>query len=229
MSQTARSLARGRARRLQCLGVARAVETLVMAADEPAHGLGEAAELAEQPIAVLRMPRGRFELRLGQRAGLLQISSGIESFPMSWRRPPAARWRSRPGGRPSVPRPAPRAARRVACALGVFVLLGQANHERVHVRAEERLLRADELCGADVPDERARLGAAVEIPGDDAADRGDAEHLGVSEPPAELAEVERERRDERGGQPRDARRRRRGRRVGASAGGTAGPQDPSMP
>ena len=34
-----------------------------MAADEPAHGLREAAELAEQPIAVLRMPPNDSELR----------------------------------------------------------------------------------------------------------------------------------------------------------------------
>ncbi len=113
---------------------------------------------------------------------------------------------AQPAGRQAQRFPDPYREQRNASrvTLGVFVLLGQANHERAHVRAEERLLGADELCGADVPDERARLGAAVEIPGDDAADQRDAEHLeAVSEPPAELAEIERERRDERGGEPHD--------------------------
>ena len=116
-------------------------------------------------------------------------SSGIESFPMSWRRAARGEMRAAAARQAQVtPRPGPRAARRVACGPRcIRPSPARRTHERAHVRAEERLLGRDELCSAQVSDQRARLGAAVEVPGDDAADERDAEHLeAVAEPPAQL-------------------------------------------
>src|SRR5918996_1116629 len=88
-------------------------------------------------------------------AGFFRIRSGTESFPMSCSRPPIASARRSKaklfahlhGAKGDAPR----------VLLGGLVLLGQALHEGVDPRAEEGLLFRDELGGAEVAHERARL------------------------------------------------------------------------
>ena len=100
--------------------------------------------------------------------------------------------------------------------LGRRVLLGEAHHERAHAGAEERLLGGDDLAGAEVPDERARLAAAAQVVGDGTADERDAEQFeDVAEPPAEIHEGEHERAVERGGEQHEP---EHDREVGGAAG-----------
>ena len=83
---------------LQAARVAGAVEPLVVVGDEPADGLGEAAELVEQARG---RPRGgggsRRTPRRSSGPGFWRISSGTLSLPMSCSSPPTARWRRSDG------------------------------------------------------------------------------------------------------------------------------------
>jgi hypothetical protein len=79
--------------------------------------------------------------------------------------------------------------------LGVVVALSEAERERAHVRAQERLLGEDEVGRVQVAGQRPRLDGAGEIEGDGGADGEDAVELqAVTEPPAELDVRHRQRR-----------------------------------
>ena len=68
-----------------------------------------------------------------------------------------ARWRSVAGGRrSSSPTAQASSATRRVCSSVERSLRGEADHQRAHARAEERLLGADELGGGEVADQRAR-------------------------------------------------------------------------
>ena len=84
-----------------------------------------------------------------ERAGFLRISSGTCSLPMSCSSPPDREPRRRGPARPSAsPTSTARSATRRVCSFRVGVLLGEGDHQRAHVRAEERLLLGDELGAA---------------------------------------------------------------------------------
>jgi hypothetical protein len=61
--------------------------------------------------------------------------------------------------------------------LGVLVALREPTRECLHLRAEERLLRSDELAGAEVAEEGPGLRLAAKVQRDGRADRGDPEYL----------------------------------------------------
>ena len=68
-----------------------------------------------------------------------------------------------------------------------LVLVGQQLRERAHARAEKRLFLRDEIAGAQIADERARLRRAEEIDRDGCADGDDPDELEeMPQPPAEL-------------------------------------------
>ena len=110
-----------------------------------------------------------------------------------------------PGGKPELLSDLDREARDASCVLlGRAVLLGERDEQRAHVRAEERLLRRDEVGATEIAPQRPgpvrRAAAKVERDGD--PDGGDACDLeSVAEPPAEVREVVDERADERRAEP----------------------------
>ena len=61
--------------------------------------------------------------------------------------------------------------------LGRLVLVREQLRQRVHARTEERLLFGDEVTGAEVADERARLRGPEEVDRDGCTDDDDAEQL----------------------------------------------------
>ena len=89
--------------------------------------------------------------------------------------------------------------------LGRGVLGCEPHHERAHACAEVRLLRGDDLRGAQIADERARPAAAAEVVDERCADDGDPDDLeDVTEPPAEVDEAEHQRAVERAREQHDA-------------------------
>jgi hypothetical protein len=72
----------------------------------------------------------------------------------------------------------------------------------VHLRPEKGFLGSDELRRSEVAEERARLGAPMQIEGDGNADDEDSDHLErVPEPPAQVHVGKRQSGDERSGKP----------------------------
>ena len=83
---------------------------------------------------------------------------------MSCSSPPTARWRRAVGGELSCsPTRAASSATRRVCSSVERSLLGEADHQRAHARAEEGLLGGDELGGGQVADQRARGAGAGEV------------------------------------------------------------------
>ena len=203
----------------QATRVARPVEPLVVVVDERLHERVEAAELAEQLDSRGRVALDDRELLRRQRRRLLQ--HGVRDDELAdVVQEPACRKAAEPACRePELLADVDREPGDAACVLlGRAVLLRERDEQRTNVRAEERLLCRDEVGAAQVAPERARpMGrAAAEIERDGKPDGGDAADLEpVPEPPADVREVVDERADERGAEPRDPDRRRRGRGSGA--------------
>ena len=90
-------------------------------------------------------------------------------------------------------------------ALRVRILVGEPHRQRAHVRAEEDVLRGDEIGAAQVAGERPRLRGTREVDRDRDPDEQDAVELHlVPDPPAELRVVHRQRRDQRAREPHEA-------------------------
>ena len=125
---------------------------------------------------------------------------------MSCTSPPIASVRSRLAGEPELLADLHRAQRDAArVPLRVRVLVGEAHSQRAHVRAEEDVLRGDEIRAAQVAGKRPRLRGAREVDRDGDADEQDPVELDlVPDPPAELRVVHRQRRDQRGREPDEA-------------------------
>ncbi len=126
---------------------------------------------------------------------------------MSCRRPPIARSRSRSGAEPELVADLRRAQRDPArVLLRVRVLLGELDEERADVRAEERLLLGDEVGALEIAEQRPRArDSAAQVVRDGEAHGGDPDDLeAVTEPPAEIPEVEEKSCRKGHGEPRDA-------------------------
>ena len=148
----------------QAARVARAVEALVVLADEAQHRRREAAELAQEPDAGLGVALDLGVLLVGQ---LRRACAGSPRRPTACRRRAAGR-RPRGGGasRRQGERladlhgeqgDAPRMAGRRA------VVRAEPDHQGADAGAQVRLLGGDDLGGAEVADERARRAAAAQV------------------------------------------------------------------
>ena len=89
--------------------------------------------------------------------------------------------------------------------LRVLVLAGERDHQRPHLRSEERFLGRDEVRSAQVSDERPRGNRPQEIRGNRDADECDSHDLeAVPEPPPEVHEAQEQCGDECGREPDQA-------------------------
>ena len=147
----------------QAARVAAAVEPLVVVADEPAHRLGEAAELVEQPRAPFGVPLDHGVLVVVERARLLQDRVGDRELADVVHQ--AADREARAGGSRrgrAARRPARRAARRGACAARCS--RPSAASRSVSARTCEPRKRSSavhELGRVEVAGERPRLGGCA--------------------------------------------------------------------
>ena len=181
------------------------VQTLVVVTDELPH-VHRKAELDEHLLAPLGMALDDPELLVGQRTRLLEDRVGHRELAdvvdecTRRQRPQAASCETEllahldgaDGDSPGV-------------LLRVLVLFGEAQGEGPDLSTEEGLFDGDEVGAGHVADQGARLRGATEVEGDRHSDDEEAEQLEpMSEPPAELHEVEEHGWWNGGGEPDDA-------------------------
>ncbi len=165
----------------------------------------EAAELAQQLEAPLRVPLDDRELFVFERRRLLEdavrhreLAHVVEQA--------ADRERAEAPRREAELLADLNGAQRDSARvlLRRLVLFCEPLHECMDAGAEERFLLGDELGGAEVTDERARLGRAAQVDRDRHADDHDSSKLErVADPPAEIHPPHERRRRNRGHQPGD--------------------------
>jgi hypothetical protein len=184
------------------------VEPLVVVEDEPADGLGEPAELAEELVAPLGVTIDDRELLVVEGAWLLQDLvrdrelADVVQQPTCGERAKLVRGEAELLADEHGPQ-----GHSARMTLRVLVLLGQAHGQGADAGAEERLLGLDELARSRPAGQRARGLRPAEIHGYRDPHQQDAQQLErMAEPPAELHVVEHEGGDEAGreeGEPDD--------------------------
>jgi hypothetical protein len=168
-----------------------------MVGDEPAHGLGEAAELLEQAAAGGRVAADLGELVVVERPRLAEDGERHGELPDVVQQ--AADGEVAPRGRRQAHLLAD-AGGEQRDAAGVLlrrgVALGEAHEQSAHAAAQVRLLGRHQVGGAEVADQRARGAAAHEVEHRRDADEADAAQLqgmalverGAARPDGELRE-----------------------------------------
>ena len=150
----------------------------MVALDEFEHERRETAELGQQLAPGARVAADDVELLVGQRAGLVEDRVRDRELAHVVQQA-AEREQAQAVGRQVEPLADPHGQRRHAArvTLGRAVLLGQAQHQRVHAAAEEGLLVGDEVLGVQVADQRQRRGRVAQVERRRDADEPDAGDL----------------------------------------------------